>query len=191
MEPYEKNTYYNSFVSTYHNNQPYIIIIIQIFNLSYTGRKIETLREENSREDLLSEISESNHKSKSNHHGTNRDSSEGSTNSRADCENQENESSHNNNHNHAGHGHSHSNNKEIDSNTKIASLAWMVIVGDGFHNLADGLAVGAAFSASFTSGLSTAVAVFCHELPHELGKKQVARGRRYLCWKRRSWSCSI
>ena len=52
----------------------------------------------------------------------------------------------------------------------------MVIVGDGFHNLADGLAVGAAFSASFTSGLSTAVAVFCHELPHELGKPKGREG---------------
>ena len=136
------------------------------YTTSYAGRRIETLREEDSREDLLPEIAESNHK------GKNRDSSESSTNSKADCENNENESNHNNNHNHnhAGHGHSHSHNKEIDGNTKIASLAWMVIVGDGFHNLADGLAVGAAFSASFTSGLSTAVAVFCHELPHELGK---------------------
>lgn len=133
---------------------------------SYAGRKIETLREEDSREDLLPEISEVNHREKK------RESSEGSTNSKADSEVQENESNHNNNHNHtdAGHGHSHSHQKEIDGNTKIASLAWMVIVGDGFHNLADGLAVGAAFSASFTSGLSTAIAVFCHELPHELGK---------------------
>ena len=133
---------------------------------SYAGRKIETLREENSREDLLSEITEVNHREKK------RESSEDSTNSKADSEIQENESNHNNNHNHtdASHSHSHSHQKEIDGNTKIASLAWMVIVGDGFHNLADGLAVGAAFSASFTSGLSTAIAVFCHELPHELGK---------------------
>jgi zinc transporter ZupT len=154
-----------------------ILILVHISLFSYAGRKIETLREEDSREDLLPEINESNHKSKSNHHERNRDSSEGSsTNSKAECENQENAGNQNNNHNHAGHGHSHSNNKEIDSNTKIASLAWMVIVGDGFHNLADGLAVGAAFSASFTSGLSTAVAVFCHELPHELGKPKGREG---------------
>lgn len=29
---------------------------------------------------------------------------------------------------------------------------------------------GAAFSANITGGISTSVAVFCHELPHELGK---------------------
>lgn len=28
---------------------------------------------------------------------------------------------------------------------------------------------GAAFSAGLTGGISTSIAVFCHELPHELG----------------------
>ncbi|KAK1903027.1 Zinc transporter ZIP10 [Dissostichus eleginoides] len=51
----------------------------------------------------------------------------------------------------------------------IASIAWMVIMGDGMHNFSDGLAIGAAFSANLTGGISTSVAVFCHELPHELG----------------------
>ncbi|XP_066512406.1 zinc transporter ZIP6-like [Hoplias malabaricus] len=51
----------------------------------------------------------------------------------------------------------------------IATLAWMVIMGDGLHNFSDGLAIGAAFTEGVSSGLSTSVAVFCHELPHELG----------------------
>ncbi|XP_047226086.1 zinc transporter ZIP10 [Girardinichthys multiradiatus] len=70
------------------------------------------------------------------------------------------------------HGHSHGGNCHSDQEMKdagIASIAWMVIMGDGMHNFSDGLAIGAAFSANITGGISTSVAVFCHELPHELG----------------------
>ncbi|XP_026055707.1 zinc transporter ZIP5-like isoform X1 [Carassius auratus] len=67
----------------------------------------------------------------------------------------------------SGHGHSH---MQTGSGKKgIRSMAWMVVMGDGIHNLTDGLAIGVAFSQSLTGGLSTTIAVFCHELPHELG----------------------
>ncbi|XP_076322692.1 zinc transporter ZIP6-like isoform X2 [Tachypleus tridentatus] len=61
------------------------------------------------------------------------------------------------------HGHSH----EVP--TSVSAVAWMVIMGDGFHNFCDGLAIGAAFASGTSGGLSTTIAVFCHELPHELG----------------------
>lgn len=63
---------------------------------------------------------------------------------------------------HQGHSHGHQGSGDAD-------ITWMVLLGDGLHNLTDGLAIGAAFSHGFSSGLSTTLAVFCHELPHELG----------------------
>ncbi|XP_051564288.1 zinc transporter ZIP10-like isoform X2 [Myxocyprinus asiaticus] len=74
---------------------------------------------------------------------------------------------HGHSHGHSHHGHCHSDQEMKDAG--IASIAWMVIMGDGMHNFSDGLAIGAAFSANITGGISTSVAVFCHELPHELG----------------------
>lgn len=68
------------------------------------------------------------------------------------------------------HGHSHSHGHVHSAPSSLSSVAWMVIMGDGLHNLTDGLAIGAAFAGSITGGLSTATAVFCHELPHELGE---------------------
>lgn len=50
----------------------------------------------------------------------------------------------------------------------------MIIIGDGVHNFADGLAIGAAFALSFTKGLSTSITVLCHEVPHELGKSALS-----------------
>lgn len=67
------------------------------------------------------------------------------------------------------HGHSHSHGHIHARPTGVASLAWLVLAGDGLHNLSDGLAIGAAFAASITAGFTTAIAVLCHELPHELG----------------------
>nr|XP_014353790.1 PREDICTED: zinc transporter ZIP10-like [Latimeria chalumnae] len=68
-----------------------------------------------------------------------------------------------------GHSHGHSHNVESMKHAGLANVAWMVIMGDGMHNFTDGLAIGVAFSEGVTSGISTTVAVLCHELPHELG----------------------
>ncbi|KAM3855229.1 zinc transporter ZIP10 [Vipera latastei] len=72
-------------------------------------------------------------------------------------------------HKHSHHSHGHCHSGQDLKETGIANIAWMVIMGDGIHNFSDGLAIGAAFSAGLTGGISTSVAVFCHELPHELG----------------------
>ena len=53
--------------------------------------------------------------------------------------------------------------------SKIATVAWMIIFGDGVHNFIDGLSIGAAFSESILTGISISAAVLCEEFPHELG----------------------
>ncbi|XP_053507044.1 zinc transporter ZIP6 isoform X2 [Ictalurus furcatus] len=76
---------------------------------------------------------------------------------------------HSQNHHPHTHTHRHTHSVQHFENAGVATLAWMVIMGDGLHNFSDGLAIGAAFTEGLSSGLSTSVAVFCHELPHELG----------------------
>jgi len=65
--------------------------------------------------------------------------------------------------------HQHSHDSVHQHKDTLGSVTWMVIMGDGMHNLTDGLAIGAAFSGDNVAGFATALAVLCHELPHELG----------------------
>ncbi|KAK6183457.1 hypothetical protein SNE40_010936 [Patella caerulea] len=60
-------------------------------------------------------------------------------------------------------------NEPPKKNRSLNHLALMIIIGDGIHNFADGLAIAAAFTQSVAEGVGVSIAVFCHELPHELG----------------------
>ncbi|XP_053383634.1 metal cation symporter ZIP14-like [Mercenaria mercenaria] len=62
----------------------------------------------------------------------------------------------------------------------INAVAWMVITGDALHNFIDGVSVGAAFTESVLAGVSVSVAIFCEELPHELGKFSSVGFRLYI-----------
>ncbi|XP_034658449.1 zinc transporter foi [Drosophila subobscura] len=67
------------------------------------------------------------------------------------------------------HGHSHRHGHVHSPPETLSAVAWMIIMGDGLHNFTDGMAIGAAFAENIAGGFSTSLAVFCHELPHELG----------------------
>ncbi|CAI2727647.1 unnamed protein product [Schistosoma spindalis] len=64
------------------------------------------------------------------------------------------------------HGHHHGHSHDLSS---VRAIAYTIIAGDGLHNFCDGIAIGAAFANDMRGGLSTSIAVLCHELPHELG----------------------
>ena len=62
-------------------------------------------------------------------------------------------------HNHKGHDHDHSK----------AISGYLSLIADAFHNFTDGLAVASSFRQSFHLGITTTLAIFLHEIPHELG----------------------
>jgi zinc and cadmium transporter len=47
--------------------------------------------------------------------------------------------------------------------------ASFLIFGDALHNIVDGASIAASFLVSFPLGIITTIAVFIHEIPHELG----------------------
>ncbi len=51
----------------------------------------------------------------------------------------------------------------------VRPAATLILVGDAFHNLVDGMVIGTAFAASPQLGLLAALATVAHEIPQELG----------------------
>jgi zinc and cadmium transporter len=50
-----------------------------------------------------------------------------------------------------------------------AASAKMILAGDGFHNILDGVLLAAAFMTDTHLGVVTAIAIFSHEIPQEVG----------------------
>ncbi|KAJ9662833.1 hypothetical protein H2201_005914 [Coniosporium apollinis] len=57
--------------------------------------------------------------------------------------------------------------KEVNASVKLGG--YLNLIADFTHNITDGLALSSSFYASPTIGATTTVAVFFHEIPHEVG----------------------
>ena len=57
----------------------------------------------------------------------------------------------------------------VEPSTSIRLSAYLNLIADFTHNITDGLAMSSSFYASPTLGATTAMAVFFHEIPHEVG----------------------
>lgn len=59
--------------------------------------------------------------------------------------------------------------KEKEINPSVKMAGYLNLIADFTHNITDGLALSSSFYASPTIGATTTVAVFFHEIPHEVG----------------------
>jgi len=64
------------------------------------------------------------------------------------------------------HWHHHGEDKE---QTHIHPVGKLILFTDGFHNLIDGIIIGASFLISIPIGIATTIAVVLHEIPQEIG----------------------
>ena len=65
-------------------------------------------------------------------------------------------------------GHAHNHDHGHDARRDKAS-AMLILIGDGFHNVLDGVLIAAAFMTDVHLGVVTAIAVCAHEIPQEVG----------------------
>jgi len=68
-----------------------------------------------------------------------------------------------------GHLHGSEHESEVDERLSVKKFVYLNVIGDGIHNLIDGMIIGASFLINIQTGLAATIAVFFHELPQEIG----------------------
>lgn len=66
------------------------------------------------------------------------------------------------------HGHDHLDGRHDHSAGRRQAGA-LIVIGDGFHNLVDGVLIAAAFMTDTALGVATTLAIIAHEIPQEVG----------------------
>lgn len=69
-------------------------------------------------------------------------------------------------HHHEGDAHHHHHGHDA---SEARRGGWPLLIGDAFHNFADGVVIAAAFLLDWKAGLLATLAVLAHEIPHEVG----------------------
>lgn len=67
------------------------------------------------------------------------------------------------------HDHHHSHGRDNHDQRRDHASAMLILIGDGFHNVLDGVLIAAAFMTDVHLGVVTAIAVCAHEVPQEVG----------------------
>lgn len=67
------------------------------------------------------------------------------------------------------HGHVHGNQSDVEEKITVKKFVYLNVIGDGIHNLIDGMIIAATFFINITVGLAATAAVIFHELPQEIG----------------------
>jgi len=65
------------------------------------------------------------------------------------------------------HGHAHE--SEIGKKTIVKKFVYLNVLGDGIHNLIDGMIIAVSFFLDTSVGITSTIAVIFHELPQEIG----------------------
>lgn len=73
-------------------------------------------------------------------------------------------------------GHVHQQDQHEHENNHVGAL---VIFSEFVHNIIDGLAIGVSFRSSLKIGVTTSIAIFLHEVPHELGDFAILLNSEY------------
>jgi zinc and cadmium transporter len=69
-------------------------------------------------------------------------------------------------HHHEGDAHHHEHGHDAH---EAGRGGWPILIGDAFHNFADGMVIAAAFLLDWKAGVLATLAVMAHEIPHEVG----------------------
>ena len=66
-------------------------------------------------------------------------------------------------------GHSHNHSEDQEKELRFKKFAVISMLGDLVHNFTDGLSIGVSYLVDYKMGLVTTMAMFFHEIPHEVG----------------------